>query len=142
MNTSRKTLSLALAASLGGAVALAADAVFAAQPLEQGYMVAQAGKMPMGKCGGGMCGGNMQSKMNSGASGPGSCSIEKMDGNGDGKIDRAEFVKYHEAMFDKIDANKDGTIDKDEMAKWHSGACGMNKPRAGKCGSGKCGGMK
>jgi uncharacterized low-complexity protein len=142
MNTSSKTLSLALAASLGGAGALAADAAFAMQPMEQGYVVAQAGKAPMGKCGAGMCGGNMQSKANAGAGGGAACSVDKMDANGDGKIDKAEFAKYHEAMFGKIDANKDGAIDKDEMAKWHGGACGMNKAATGKCATGRCGGMK
>ncbi len=139
---STKTLSLALAASIGGVGAIAADAAFALEPMASGYMVAQAEKMPMGKCGGGMCGGNMAAKAKPATCGAGKCTVERMDGNADGKIDKAEFVKHHEAMFDMIDANKDGVLDKGELSKWQSGACAMNKPAQGKCGMGRCGGMK
>ena len=55
-----------------------------------------------------------------------------MDANKDGKVSKEEFIKGHEAMFSKMDANKDGVLDKAEMGK----------PMDGKCGEGKCGGMK
>jgi uncharacterized low-complexity protein len=126
-----------LAATLGSTGALASDSSFAMQSMDKGYLLAEAAKIPTGKCGGGMCGANMKAKMAEGACGAGKCSVETMDSNKDGKIDKAEFVKYHEAMFDKLDTNKDGAIDQGEMAKWKEGVCAASKVR-----SGKCGGMK
>jgi uncharacterized low-complexity protein len=129
--SSKKTListavGSAFAASLGAApAASAAENPFAMQSLDQGYMLAQAGKMGDGKCGMGKCGGTM------------------MDENKDGKISKEEFTKYHDAVFATTDVNKDGFIDKDEMGK----PGGAKKPMEGNCGGmkapmGKCGGMK
>ncbi|MBK6743492.1 MAG: hypothetical protein IPG66_11130 [Hydrogenophilales bacterium] len=144
MNTSKKTLGIALAASLGAAGAMAADSPFAMKSMDKGYLVAEAGKTAEGKCGAGKCGGNMKSTAKAGEAvcGAGKCSIATMDGNKDGKADKAEFLKHHEAMFAKIDSNKDGKVDSAELAKWQAGACGAAKAKEGKCGEGKCGGMK
>lgn len=113
----------------------AAENPFAAQSLDRGYMVADAGMQ--GKCGG----------MKSGA---GKCGMSMMDANKDGKVSKEEFLKAHEEMFAAKDANKDGVLSGDELKPGMAGKCG-----AGKCGGtkaapatpakpmeGKCGGMK
>jgi uncharacterized low-complexity protein len=142
MNTSKKTLGLALAATLGAAGAVsAADSPFAMQSMDKGYMVAQADKATTGKCGAGKCGG-AKAKSADAACGAGKCSVDMMDANKDGKADKAEFLKHHEAMFTKMDANKDGKVDSAELAKWKEGACGGAKAATGKCGAGKCGAAK
>jgi uncharacterized low-complexity protein len=164
MNTSNKTLGLALAATLGAAgVAGAADSPFAMQTMDKGYQLAQADKTTSGKCGAAKCGANMKAKSTAGTCGAGKCSVDMMDANKDGKADKAEFLKHHEAMFEKMDTNKDGMIDSAELAKGREGMCGAKakagacgakakeakcgakpaaKPAEGKCGQGKCGGMK
>jgi len=156
MNTSKKTLGIALAATLGAAgAATAADSPFGMQSMDKGYKVAEA---PTGKCGAGKCGG--KAKASEAVCGAGKCTVDKMDTNKDGKVDKAEFTKHHEAMFGLIDANKDGKVDDAELTKWQGqaanaikakegkcgeGKCGAKpaaKPAEGKCGAGKCGGMK
>ena len=125
------------AATLGAAsIASAADNPFAMQSLDRGYMVADAGKMAEGKCGGtkgseGKCGGMK--------AGEGKCGMSMMDTNKDGKISKKEFAEHHDAMFAKKDTNKDGFIDKDEMAKMKEG---LAKMKDGKCGEAKCGADK
>ena len=122
----------AFVASMAAApVALAAENPFALSGLSSGYQVADKhGAKPMeskpmeskpmeGKCGG------MKA-------GEGKCGMSMMDANKDGKISKDEFAKHHDAMFAKMDANKDGVLDKAEMGKMMDG----------KCGEGKCGGMK
>lgn len=110
----------AFAAALAAApITSAAENPFAMQPLDKGYMLAQAGKMGEGK-------------------GDKNC---KADADQDGKVSKEEFIKHHEAMFDMKDTNKDGFIDKDEMAKMMDGKCGGMKAGEGKCGAGKCGAM-
>lgn len=155
MNTSNKTLGLALAATLGAAgMAGAADSPFAMQAMDQGYQLAQADKTTSGKCGAAKCGANMKAKSTAGTCGAGKCSVDMMDANKDGKADKAEFLKHHEGMFEKMDANKDGMIDSAELAKGREGMCGAKakeakcgakpavKPAEAKCGQGKCGGVK
>ena len=123
--SSKKTLisaavGSAFAATLGTApIASAAENPFAMQSLDQGYMVADAGKMGYGKCGMGKCGGARKPM-------EGKCGMSMMDTNKDGKVSKEEFMKAHEAMFDQMDANKDGFIDKDEMGKMMEGKCGMS----------------
>jgi uncharacterized low-complexity protein len=124
--SSKKTLisaavGSAFAATLGAApVASAAENPFAMQPLDQGYMVADAGKCGMGKCGMGKCG-------------MGKCGGAMMDENKDGKISKEEFTKHHDAVFATMDVNKDGFIDKTEMGK----CGGARTPMEGKCGASK-----
>lgn len=129
---SKKTL---IASAVGSAfvasmaiapIASAAENPFALSGLSSGYQVASshgakpAEAKPMeGKCGG----------MNAGE---GKCDMSMMDANKDGKVTKEEFIKGHDAMFTKMDANKDGVLDKAEMGKMMDG----------KCGEGKCGGMK
>lgn len=139
MNSSKKTLGVALAATLGAVAA--AEGAFAMQTMDKGYMVAEAGKAPAGKCGAGMCGGNAKTSAKAGEAvcGAGKCSVDKMDANKDGKVDKAEFTKHHEAMFGIVDANKDGNVDKAEMEAWQKGAAPAAKAKEGKCGEGKCG---
>ncbi len=142
MSTSKKSLGVALAATLGAAgIATAADSPFAMQSMSKGYQVAEAGtptgKCGAGKCGAGMCGGNAKAKAGEAACGAGKCTVGKMDTNKDGKADKAEFLKHHEAMFTKMDTNKDGKIDDAELAKWKEGACGGAKAATGKCGGNK-----
>jgi len=102
-------------------IALAAENPFALSGLSSGYQVADhhVAKPMEGKCGG------MKA-------GEGKCGMSMMDANKDGKVSKEEFVKQHEAMFGTMDANKDGFLDNTEMGKMMQG----------KCGEGKCGGMK
>jgi len=96
----------AFAVTLGIApvVASAAENPFNMQPMEKGYMVADAEKYGDKKAG-------------EGKYGEGRCGTAMADTNKDGKITKEEWSKYHDAMFEKMDANKDGVVDKDEMDK-------------------------
>ncbi len=133
---SKKTLiaaavGTAFAATLAAPLASAAENPFAMQSLDRGYMVAEAGKMGEGKCGG------MKA-------GEGKCGMSMADTNKDGKVSKEEAAAMHASMFEKMDANKDGFIDKDEMAKMKDGKCGEGKCGASKAKAmeGKCGGAK
>jgi uncharacterized low-complexity protein len=99
--TTKNTIGL-LGAVLAGGMMLS-GAVFASQPLTQGYLLASAEqvvKTPEGKCGEGKCG---------------DASMAKTDTDGDGKVSRAEFLKVApKSNFDKIDTNHDGFIDEQE----------------------------
>lgn len=136
-------------------VANAAENPFALQSLDRGYMVADAHMQ--GKCGTGKCGG---AKAAEAKCGEGKCGPAMMDANKDGKVTKAEFIKGHEDMFAMKDTNKDGVLSGDEMKSGMAGKCGAGKcggmkaapaapakPMEGKCGGmksgeGKCGGMK
>ena len=41
--------------------------------------------------------------------------MKSMDANGDGKISKEEFMKFHEAMFDRMPKSKDGTVAMNDM---------------------------
>jgi len=43
--------------------------------------------------------------------------IKAMDTNGDGAIDKAEYLAHAEAQFKKLDLNGDGRITQDELQK-------------------------
>jgi uncharacterized low-complexity protein len=103
-------------------IASAAENPFALTGLASGYQVAQAGKMPAGKCGQGMCGASMKPKAAVGA-----CGAAMLDANKDGKISKDEFVNGHAAMFDALDTNKDGALDQAEFGKMVPGKCGATK---------------
>lgn len=107
-------------------LASAAENPFALSGLTAGYQVADGhmGKTSEGKCGEGKCGGMK--------AGEGKCGMSMADANKDGKVSKEEADKMHDAMFSRMDANKDGFVDKAEMGKMMDG----------KCGEGKCGGMK
>ena len=49
--------------------------------------------------------------------------IKAMDANGDGKISKEEFTRFHEAMFERM-KGKDGTIAVSDMQAMH-GDCPM-----------------
>jgi len=131
---SKKTL---IAAAVGTAfvasmtaapIASATGNPFALSGLTTGYQVADnhIAKPMEGKCGEGKCGGMMNKAAGN------KCNAAMMDANQDGNVSKDEFMKAHEAKFANMDANKDGSIDKTEMGKMMQG----------KCGEGKCGGMK
>ena len=112
----------AFAATLGVApIASAAENPFTIQPLDKGYMVADAGyggkKTGEGKCGGMKAG---EGKCGAKAS-EGMCGVTMADINKDGKVSKEEWAKHHDAMFEHMDANKDGFIDKSEMDKGEMG---------------------
>jgi len=68
-----------------------------------------------------------------GMRGPGG-GLARMDGNGDGKVTRAEYDAGARTRFDRMDTNADGTIDATEMAALPGGGRGM---RADTNGDGK-----
>lgn len=124
MASKKKAMSVAVGSAFVAGMAMtpmagAAENPFAMQSLDRGYMVADM----QGKCGSGKCGG-MKSGMPN---------CEMMDANKDGKVSKEEFMKGHDEMFAKMDKNGDGVLDADERK---AGAM------QGKCGAGKCGGMK
>ncbi|WP_430230121.1 hypothetical protein [Nitrosomonas communis] len=80
-------------------IASAADNPFSMQPMEKGYMVAEAPKNGDKKAGENRYGAVMA------------------DTNKDGKVTKEEWDNHHDAMFEHMDANKDGVVDKDEMDK-------------------------
>lgn len=142
MTSKKKAMSVAVGSAFVAGMAMtpmagAAENPFAMQSLDRGYMVADSHMQ--GKCGSGKCGGMK--------SGEAKCGMGMMDANKDGKVTKEEAMKAHEAMFAAKDANKDGVLDADEMkafmeGKCGAGKCGGMKSGAGKCGAGKCGGMK
>ena len=92
----------AFAATLGAApIAAAADNPFAAQPMDRGYMLAQA-KTGEGKRG------SMKAT-------EGMCGVKMADTNKDMKVSKEEWIKHHEVMFEHMDANKDGFVDQAEF---------------------------
>ena len=116
-----KTVVLVAGAALAGGLALSGSA-FAMTDLASGYMVS-AGE--------------------GAKAGEGTCGIEKMDTDKDGKVSKAEYTAAHKdgtGDFDKHDANKDGTLTADELKDHMGGAGGTGKTmEEGKCGEGKCG---
>jgi len=124
---SKKTLLAAAAGSAFAAgmaaapIASAAENPFALTGLSSGYQVAQAAKMPTGKCGQGLCG-SMKAPVPEAK-----CGAAMLDINKDGKISKDEFVNGHAAMFDALDTNKDGSLDKAEFGKMAPGKCGATK---------------
>src|SRR5574340_216675 len=106
MSGKKSLMSLALgsafAATLGVAsIASAADSPFTAQPLNKGYMVADA--QGYGE--------------SYGKSGEGRCGMSMAETDKDGRVSREEHARHCEMMFNRMDTNKDGYIDKDEAAK-------------------------
>ncbi|MDE2365532.1 MAG: hypothetical protein KGM95_01205 [Betaproteobacteria bacterium] len=99
----------AMATSLGGAPVSAADDLFAAQPLDKGYMLAYADRVDPNKYGGAKSPGYGGTK-----SAEGQCGMSRLDVNKDGKVTKEEFLKHHETIFDSIDTNKDGAVDQPE----------------------------
>ncbi|MFC3814050.1 hypothetical protein [Lysobacter sp. GCM10012299] len=121
-----KPIALALGAIVGG-LALSGSA-FAMSDLASGYML----------------GAGAAASDNKAAEG--SCGVDKMDTDKDGKVSKAEFGAAHKGDTSKFaahDANKDGFITADEV-KATEGKCGADKDKKkageGKCGEGKCGG--
>lgn len=74
----------------------------------------------------------------------GSCGMDKMDTDKDGKISKAEFAAAHDGKDEKFaahDGNGDGFIDAAEMDAHHKAKAKDDKAgMEGKCGEGKCGG--
>ena len=85
-------------------IASATGNPFSMQPMEKGYMVAEAPKNGDKKAGENKCGENKYGAV-------------MADTNKDGKVTKEEWDKHHGAMFEHMDANKDGVVDKDEMDK-------------------------
>ncbi len=135
MTSKKKAMSVAVGSAFVAGMAMtplagAAENPFAMQSLDRGYMVAS--NHMQGKCGAGKCG--------AGKCGVGKCGAAMMDANKDGKVSKEEFTKHHEAMFANMDKNNNGTLEADEMGPGGPGP--GPKTMDGKCGQGKCGGMK
>lgn len=134
-------MGVAMVSSIAGtSVANAAENPFGMTELSSGYMVAAANE---GKCGEGKCGGSM-SKAKEGKCGEGKCGMSMLDADGDGKVTKDEFMSGHEKMFSSKDKDGDGVLSAKEMeGKCGEGKCGgMKSKKEGKCGEGKCGGKK
>ncbi len=104
-------LGSAFAATLGAAsIASAADSPFTAQPLNKGYMVADA--HGYGDKGYGDKGYDKSCE--------GRCGMSMADTDKDGRVSRQEHARHCDMMFDKMDTNKDDYIDKDEASNWRA----------------------
>ena len=130
---------LRTAGALAGSLLLAGSA-FAITPLAQGYMLGAA-QDTAGKTSEAGCGANHAKHAE------GSCGMDKMDTDKDGKISQAEFGVAHggdTSKFAAHDGNADGFVEEAEMKAHHA----AKKPAAakasmeGKCGEGKCGASK
>lgn len=66
----------------------------------------------------------MQARPGGGMRGPGG-GLARMDGDGDGRVTRAEFDTSSRTRFDRMDTNKDGTVDATEMAALSGGGRGL-----------------
>lgn len=122
-----KPIALALGAIVGG-LALSGSA-FAMSDLASGYMLGTGAAASDTKAA------------------EGSCGVDKMDTDKDGKVSKAEFGAAHKGDTSKFaahDTNKDGFITADEAKATGEGKCGADKDKKkageGKCGEGKCGG--
>src|SRR5688572_1239264 len=122
-----KPIALALGAIVGG-LALSGSA-FAMSDLASGYMLGTGAAAPDNKAA------------------EGSCGVEKMDTDKDGKVSKAEFGAAHKVDTSKFaahDTNKAGFISLNEANATGEGKFGANqvkkKAGEGKCGEGKCGG--
>jgi uncharacterized low-complexity protein len=123
MSSKHGSKALIASAALVGSLALAGSA-FAMNELASGYM--------LGAAAGG-----------EGKAGEGSCGVDKMDGDKDGKVSKAEFAAAHGGKDDKFashDTNGDGFVDAAEFAAHHKAMGGDKSKMEGKCGEGKCGG--
>ena len=125
-----KPIALALGAIVGG-LALSGSA-FAMSDLASGYMLGTGAAASDNKAA------------------EGSCGVEKMDTDKDGKVSKAEFGAAHKgdtSKFAGMGTDKDGFISGDELKAHKEGKCGGDKKAGdkgkmeGKCGEGKCGGM-
>ena len=120
---------------------LLAGSAFAATPLAQGYMLGaqDAATATQAKIQEGGCGAKKAE---------GSCGMDKMDTDKDGKISSAEFGAAHggdTSKFAAHDPNGDGFVDAAEMDAHHAAKkadTGAKADMEGKCGEGKCGGSK
>jgi len=123
LQTLKTAVGSALVAVLGlqAPLAMAADNPFDTAVSSGGYSLAAADAPAK-------CGGGMGAQMKEG------CRMLRMDGNGDGKVSREEFMQGHAAMFEKMDSNGDGMLD-DEERNAHMRM--MKKEMMGKCGQQK-----
>ena len=116
------------AAGIAGSLLLAGSA-FAATPLVQGYML----------------GAQEAATASHGDKGhEGSCGMDKMDADKDGRISPAEFAAAHDgddSRFAEHDPDSDGFISAAEMDAHHAAKKDDKAGMEGKCGEGKCGGM-
>ena len=141
---SSKSNKPALATATLASGLLLAGSAFAATPLAQGYMLgaqdaatATTDKTAEARCGADKTGHE------------GSCGMDKMDTDKDGKISSAEFGAAHggdTSKFAAHDPNGDGFVDAAEMDAHHAAkkadAGAAKGDMEGKCGEGKCGGSK
>ncbi len=125
---SRKPVAIAIGAALTTGLLMSGSA-FAVIPLAQGYLLgasADAGE-----------------KAVEGKGGEGSCGMDKMDTDKDGKLSQAEFTAAHDGDTSKFaahDPNNDGFVDAAEMNAHHEARDDHAKASMeGKCGEGKCG---
>ena len=99
------SLGLAIGSALVGTLSLSqlasASAVFQLVDLHTGYAIAA---MPEGKCG------------------QGSCGVNTLDRDDDGKVSRAEAIAgaFTDTQFDAWDTNADGALDAGELEAMHS----------------------
>jgi hypothetical protein len=135
MSQNKKPVAIAVGAALAGGLVLSGSA-FAMTSLAQGYMLASAPANAAMSPGGGGAGHKEGHE--------GSCGMDKMDTDKDGRISRTEFAAAHDGKDDKFaahDPNGDGFISAEEMKAHHDAKRGDKAKMEGKCGEGKCGGM-
>jgi hypothetical protein len=61
--------------------------------------------------------------------------LQRLDKNGDGKIERSEVPERYRRIFDRLDPNKDGVIDEDEIDNAGGGGGGGRRERGRDRGS-------
>lgn len=148
MSNNKKPVAIAVGAALAGGLALSGSA-FAMHSLAQGYMLSgQEATSAAQEKSASMAKEEAEHADHAKADHAkmkgheGSCGMDKMDSDKDGKISKPEFAAAHDgsdAKFAAHDPDGDGFISAAEMEAHHAADGKKKAGMEGKCGEGKCG---